>query len=781
MKRRPLRCLLRAERLIVAKARGNANHRSHAVRRPPDAEARKESRLRRFLRGWSQRKGGGWSIGPAKWRLWLPEMPESGTPGLAQFTLVALGGLLLTLLVPHKAALWGLSLIGLVEGMKLVNTGTAAGDPTADPRRTGGTKLNTNMAFTLMAAATLNAGYFAVHPDTGVSLGYTNTQIVQAAINSAGGTLWYGKDYTADVVYVPKKAAGITLLPFPADQVTFNPLAKMLREGQGNLDWFDLLAYGGKDDNTYNNDSAFAAAKAGCGALPMGGVIYVPYGRNPLSGTLSSYKITSTVSITKPVRIVSDFFHDGATGSGPWISGSINGPLLDFDTTGIRQGTGVCGIGLSQTNTGSSASAIRYRDVGAPTVFEKLYITSGNHGIVGISNTFSVTIRDVDVEGSLTAGSVGVLVAGHSHLGTVSAVRFDSGIRIASGYSTMTAIRCEVNNIGLDIGRDISNADSITSGLSVVGGSFEANQTSIYVQHADALLLAGIQSNSTVNAPGGTGLYGIRINQLSRAVFSAVHVFGASCTNGGLHFDGSSGLSLVLSGFVSETATPYVGISGQLGITIDGGDDATFGIGATYAFKAAVYNTFEPTLTGNVTAPTLTNPVPGQLLCFAIRQDSTGGRTFTWPTNVIGGGVVCPASQSLSIQYFKVDVANAFARAVSPMVWYAAGTATGVLNNPPPLLVAFSAAPTFDALKGQGFELGTMTANVTSSTFSNTTPGQILSLWVKQDGTGGRTFAFPASVKGATAIDGTLNHWSEWLFKVGLDGNLYQTSFNSGA
>lgn len=720
--------------------------------------------MRRLLRGFSQKRGGGWAVKLANWKPLVPE--------LATWSLTALGIVLLTFLLPQKIALWGVSFFGVVQGMQLLNRGSSDNDPAGDKARIGADKLNKNMLVTLMMASTLNAGWFAKDPNTGVDLGLSKEAIVQAART-------YANTNGAEIVFVNK-----SLLPYDASQITdwaTHPTVRMAREGQGDWDEFDLLAYGGKDDNSYNNDSAFTAILAANAALPMGGTLRIPYGRNPSAGTTSLYKVTSTVSITTPLRIESEFRHNGATGSGPWITGSINGPLLDFDTVGIRQGCGVSRLGLQQLNTGSSASCIRYQDVGAPTVFEKLYLTSFGHGIVGISNTFSVSIRDIDVEGQLTTGSVGVMVAGHSHLDTVSAVNFDSGIRIASGFSTMSAIRCEVNNIGLDIGRDINNSDSITSGLSVVGGSFEANKNAIYVQHGNALLLSGLQVNMTVNAPGGTGLYGIRINQLSRAVFDAVHVFGASCTNGGLHFDGSSGLSLVLSGFVSETATPYSGISGQLGITVNGGVDATFGIGATYAFKAAVYNTFEPTLTGNVTAPTLTNPVPGQLLCFAIRQDSTGSRTFTWPTNVIGGGTVCPVAQSLSIQYFKVDVANAFARAVGPMAWYPAGTASGVFNHPASIVIAFSATPTFDALKGQGFEIASLTGNVTGLTVINTTPGQVITWWMKQDGTGGRTLNTPSNVKGMTAIDTVASHWSLWVFKVAQDGNLYQTSFNSGA
>lgn len=43
----------------------------------------------------------------------------------------------------------------------------------------------------------------------------------------------------------------------------------------------------------------------------------------------------------------------------------------------------------------------------------------------------------------------------------------------------------------------------------------------------------------------------------------------------------------------------------------------------------------EITLTGNVTSSTIANMSDGQLVCFSITQDATGGRTFAWPANVI--------------------------------------------------------------------------------------------------------------------------------------------------
>jgi len=69
---------------------------------------------------------------------------------------------------------------------------------------------------------------------------------------------------------------------------------------------------------------------------------------------------------------------------------------------------------------------------------------------------------------------------------------------------------------------------------------------------------------------------------------------------------------------------------------------------------------------------------------------------------------------------------------------------------------AFTATPTFDCQLSNAFEFsGAMTGNVTSCTLSNPVAGQTISIRVKQDGTGGRTFAAPAGAKILGSIGST--------------------------
>lgn len=73
---------------------------------------------------------------------------------------------------------------------------------------------------------------------------------------------------------------------------------------------------------------------------------------------------------------------------------------------------------------------------------------------------------------------------------------------------------------------------------------------------------------------------------------------------------------------------------------------------------------FKITLTGDVTSSTLASVVNGQTVIFIICQDSTGGRSFTWPTNVIGGKTINATQNSQPstcyTQSFRHDGSNAY-------------------------------------------------------------------------------------------------------------------------
>ena len=77
---------------------------------------------------------------------------------------------------------------------------------------------------------------------------------------------------------------------------------------------------------------------------------------------------------------------------------------------------------------------------------------------------------------------------------------------------------------------------------------------------------------------------------------------------------------------------------------------------------------FDLTLSGNAIDSTLIAPFPGQIVTFFISQDSSGGWTFVWPSNVLNADTINPAPNSVSTQTF-VARANGNLYPVGPMTY----------------------------------------------------------------------------------------------------------------
>lgn len=78
----------------------------------------------------------------------------------------------------------------------------------------------------------------------------------------------------------------------------------------------------------------------------------------------------------------------------------------------------------------------------------------------------------------------------------------------------------------------------------------------------------------------------------------------------------------------------------------------------------------------------------------------------------------------------------------------------------------------FDGKKGTGQSL-TLTMNVTSSSAQNFTSGTVVPFFIKQDATGGRTFAWPANFIGPPAINMNPNGVTTSMWYLGSDGNYH--------
>lgn len=88
--------------------------------------------------------------------------------------------------------------------------------------------------------------------------------------------------------------------------------------------------------------------------------------------------------------------------------------------------------------------------------------------------------------------------------------------------------------------------------------------------------------------------------------------------------------------------------------------------GVSLSFDASKANGFQVLLTGNVSASSLVNCYAGQEITFVIQQDGSGGRTFSWPSNVLNPGTVDAGANNTSMQKFRADL-NGFLRPLTAM------------------------------------------------------------------------------------------------------------------
>lgn len=132
-------------------------------------------------------------------------------------------------------------------------------------------------------------------------------------------------------------------------------------------------------------------------------------------------------------------------------------------------------------------------------------------------------------------------------------------------------------------------------------------------------------------------------------------------------------------------------------------------------FDGAVSAQFDLLLTGNVSASSLVNTAPGQILVFIVVQDATGGRTMAWPSNLNGVGLVCPLPNSISVQMFGVRPSG-YVFPMSRMLWVTPG---GLLYSDDAMVVAVSSSGNvLGGYKEMTEEVNSNAGNVTRTLFT---------------------------------------------------------------
>lgn len=148
-----------------------------------------------------------------------------------------------------------------------------------------------------------------------------------------------------------------------------------------------------------------------------------------------------------------------------------------------------------------------------------------------------------------------------------------------------------------------------------------------------------------------------------------------------------------------------------------------------------------------------------------------GNGNFPQAQQVLGNNELTPAGTFYTAQIFTGPngtgtLVYAQTWIVGPSTPYAGTLYPNVLVLPvlsftgglvcPEVAVTFSGTPTFNAALGSTFKI-TLGGNVTSSSLIGAVAGQILIFEITQDGTGGRSFVWPANVFKPDPIDSSVN------------------------
>src|SRR5208337_890227 len=131
--------------------------------------------------------------------------------------------------------------------------------------------------------------------------------------------------------------------------------------------------------------------------------------------------------------------------------------------------------------------------------------------------------------------------------------------------------------------------------------------------------------------------------------------------------------NVIQSGIYQFTGTHTIDLSNAVQIVQPASSGSSFYVGVPFSATpvfvgtGALLTTFEITLTGNMSASSITGLALGQLVSFIIHQDAIGGRTFVFPPAVVNGGSIKPAPNGTSSQLFAFNGSNLIPQ--GPMTW----------------------------------------------------------------------------------------------------------------
>jgi hypothetical protein len=225
-------------------------------------------------------------------------------------------------------------------------------------------------------------------------------------------------------------------------------------------------------------------------------------------------------------------------------------------------------------------------------------------------------------------------------------------------YNTITLTPEVGANLGYKIYRTTAGTSPATTGLitTLAAGTYS------YVDQGAAGdgTTAPTTDSGTGNAAMTNLTLGGSLTMSSQSAGCAQFGAGGVLTSTTVNCGSASGAGISgtptngqIAQWVSASSIQGVNATGAGAVAMQTTNSVSFS--GTPTFNAALGNLQAITLTGNVTSSTLSNCASGQQITFQITEDSTGGRTFVWPTNVYNAGPIDITEGQASTQAFTCD------------------------------------------------------------------------------------------------------------------------------
>lgn len=156
---------------------------------------------------------------------------------------------------------------------------------------------------------------------------------------------------------------------------------------------------------------------------------------------------------------------------------------------------------------------------GANFLMRNCYVAAFGAG-VNIYDAFTVLLQACKFSSyGYPAGNVGIIAGCHTTIDACEITGWETGIRLSGACNNVRGCRIEINKTGIAVGVNAAGQDWMASRGSIVGNSFEANDTTMDLYHCAGMLIAGNGDQGSVNAPSGQSQYGYKVRYATALSF----------------------------------------------------------------------------------------------------------------------------------------------------------------------------------------------------------------------------------------------------------------------